>query len=237
MDKRIDTDTIQEFLRHIWAFELLQPDQLSKLAQLIHVKKLQPRQTIWLQGQSITHFLIVYSGEIRSLSRSSAGNEKLVSILRKGYHFGLAEMITGAASAVTLIASRPTIILTMNKDALEKVLLKDADICYRLMQTMARTIFSLTRELERSSFENVYTRLARLLLKSRSPRSELVQPAGRTRKISHEELAVQLGVSRETVSRTLSDFRHRGLIDTAYRTITVLNPDGLMEYIEDYDQW
>ncbi|OQA00214.1 MAG: Global nitrogen regulator [Planctomycetes bacterium ADurb.Bin412] len=174
---------------------------------------------------------------MKFFSRSSAGNEKLVSILRKGYHFGLAEMITGAASAVTLIASRPTIILTMNKDALEKVLLKDADICYRLMQTMARTIFSLTRELERSSFENVYTRLARLLLKSRSPRSELVQPAGRTRKISHEELAVQLGVSRETVSRTLSDFRHRGLIDTAYRTITVLNPDGLMEYIEDYDQW
>jgi CRP/FNR family transcriptional regulator len=120
---------------------------------------------------------------------------------------------------------------------LKNKLLADAEICFRLMQTMARAIFSLTRELERASFETVHTRLARLLLRRDSQRSSplgMLSGSGRT---SHEELAVQIGVSRETVSRVLSEFKKKNLIETGYRKIEVLNRDGLMEFVEDYDQW
>merc|ERR1712000_720770 len=102
---------------------------------------------------------------------------------------------------------------------------------------MSKAIFSLTRELERVSFENVHTRLARLLLKSNSAVVDGVVDHIRENKMSHEQLSIQLGISRETVSRTLADFRKKGLIKTAYRQINVLDSDGLMDYIEDYDQW
>ena len=238
MSEKINSGQIEVFLRDIWAFELLDPQQLSVLARLVTVRRLAREEVLWLQGQRITHFIIVFEGRLRSVRRSSSGAEKKLSSLTRGWHFGLAEMITEVDSTVTLIADRASTILQIDRKSLRQKLLSDAEICYRLMQTMARAIFDLTRELERTSFENVPTRLARLLLKRRSPQTG--QPgysrrAPLEKKISHEELAVQLGVSRESVSRVVADFRKQGLIRTSYRRITVLNPEGLKKYIDYFE--
>ncbi len=234
MTAEIEVSVIEKFFQHIWAFELLEPEHLRSLARMVTVRKLKQDRVIWLQGQPITHFTVVYDGQLKAVRGSVNGNEKLVSCLTSGYHFGLAEMITGAASAVALIAEKPSTVLNINHKPLQDLMLSNGTICYRFMQTMARAIFSLTRELERTSFENVHTRLARLLLKGRT---DPLSPQKFGKNVTHEQLAVQLGVSRETVSRVLSDFRRANIIATSYRNITVTNRDGLMQYIDDYDQW
>ena len=237
MARSVGTAEIEEFLVHCRAFELLEPGQLHILAGLMAVRRLEANEIFYLQGQRVTHFIMVFSGRLCSVRVSSTGSKKLVSTLPAGYHFGLAEMITQASSSLTISALEPSVILAINHKALRRLLLSNADLCYRLMQTMARAIFDLTRELERVSFENVHTRLARLLLK-RIPQRGVNGLAGlEKKKISHEELALKIGVSRETVSRVLSDFKCKGLIKTGYRSISVLDHEGLMEYIEDYDQW
>jgi len=237
MSAKISHKNIEQFLHRIWAFELLTPAHLSKLANLVVVRKMKARQTLWLQGQQVTYFTIVYEGKLRCVRLSSAGNEKLVTTLSRGYHFGLAEIITGVTSTVTLGAVEPSVILAIDYKPFKKLLLNNGEICFRLMQTMARAIFQLTSELERASFENVHTRLARLLLKGSLFPSELFGPEGMKKNISHQDLAIQIGVSRETISRTLSDFKRKGLIETGYRSVTVLDRDGLMGYIDDFDQW
>lgn len=237
MSNSIPISRIEDFLSTFWISELLQPQQLKLLAQLVKVRHLKLGQILWLQGQRVTHFSILFCGKMRTVRRSLSGGEKLVSTLIPGHHFGLAEMITGATSAVTLIASEPSTILVLDLKTLKKELLSNPDISYRLMKTMARAIFSLTRELERASFENVHTRLARLLLRNPPARRDPLGSAGAAQKISHGELALQIGVSRETVSRVLADFKRQGLIETGYRCITVRDREGLMSYVEDYDQW
>jgi len=234
MESKINIQIIADFLQQIWAFELLDKEHLNKLAQMVNVRHLQPEQIIWLQGQPITHFTVVYQGRLKAIRGSAAGNEKLLSSLIPGYHFGLAEMITGATSAVALIAEKPSTVFNITHNSLRNLLLKNNTLCYRFMQTMARAIFSLTRELERTSFEKVHTRLARLLLKGQSGP---LSPQQFGKNITHKQLSVQLGVSRETISRVLADFRQEKLIKTSYCNITVTNRDGLMQYIEDYDQW
>ncbi len=237
MLKKVSGAQIEAFLSDFGPFELLDPRQIKVLARLVTPRRLHTNQILWLQGQQVTHFTIVYAGALRSVRRTAAGAEKLVSTLETGQHFGLAEMITGATAAVTIMASRDSTLLSMSQTALKRELLSNAEISYRLMQTMARAIFSLTRELERASFENVHTRLARLLLKKVSPRHSPLAGAKAPRRLSHADLALQVGVSRETVSRVLADFKKKGIIQTGYRSISVLNPDGLMTYIDDYDQW
>jgi CRP/FNR family transcriptional regulator, cyclic AMP receptor protein len=237
MARKADFNEVVSFLSRIRAFELLDGSHLHVLARLTKIRQMVRDEILWLQGQKITHFTIVYSGRMRSLRRSSSGSEKLVSILTPGKHFGLAEMITSALSTVTLMAEEPTKILILDHNSLRKELLSNAVICYRLMQTMGRAIFSLTRELERASFENVQTRLARVLLHHDREKPPVPANPNNTGMVTHRDLSVQLGVSRETISRALSDFKKQGLIETGYGHIHVLNRDGLMQLIEDYDQW
>ena len=233
---KLNMAKIKKFLQGISAFELLEHEQLDSIAEHFSVRRINEGEALWLQGQTVTLFTIVYSGKLRLVRRSSMGSEKLLGVLSSGHYFGLAELLAGATSAVTIISDEPTTILVMGEKALHRELLSNADICYRMMRTMSKAIFSLTRELERVSFENVHTRLARLLLKSKSSVDGVIGH-GRKNKMSHEQLSIQLGISRETVSRTLADFRKKGLIKTAYRQINILNREGLMDYIEDYDQW
>ena len=225
---------IEEFLGEIWAFSLLDPMHLRSLARLVVSRALPAGEVLWLQGERVTFFAMVYDGYLQAVRRSSKGAEKLVSELRRGRHFGLAETITGATSAVTVVAREESQLLTLEAKSLRKLLLANSELCYRLMQTMARAIFSLTQELERASFETIQTRLARLLLRRSEPGH---LSYGRARQTTHAEIARRLGVSRETVSRVLNDFKEQGLIRTGYRRIDVVNRDGLMGYVEDYDQW
>ena len=234
---QIKKEEIEQFLRKIWIFGTLKQEHIATLAKLVVVRQVKKSKIIWLQGQKVTNFTIVFYGQLRTIRSTASGSEKLVGTLPIGYHFGLAEMITGATSTVTLVADKASTILRLDYKSLRSELLSNTEICFRLMQTMARAIFGLTSELEQVSFENVHTRLARLLLKKTPQQFPESRPILNSRTITHEQLAVHLGVSRETVSRVLSDFRGKNLIKTSYRQIEIVDRDGLMEYIEDYDQW
>lgn len=78
MKELIDKLKIERFFRDIWAFELLELEHLQSLARLATVRKFQPEQILWLQGQSIPHFIVVF---IRPLRRNSARTRETVSRL------------------------------------------------------------------------------------------------------------------------------------------------------------
>jgi CRP-like cAMP-binding protein len=44
---------------------------------------------------------------------------------------------------------------------------------------------------------------------------------------THQELADMLGTWRETISKTLQDFRRRGLVASGRRQLTLLDSEGL----------
>jgi len=224
---------IEQFLANMNALAGLSSQHFCLLARLVHVRKMEPEEMLWRQGQKITHFNIIFEGCLRSVRLSVSGQEKLLSTLPPGYHFGLAEMITGADSSTTIIASEQATVLMLDRKTLQEQLLSHVEICYRLMQIMARAIFSLTRQLEQAAFENVHTRLARLLLHKITGPKENMSESNFLENISHADLALQLGVSRETVTRVLADFKQHCLIETGYRTLRIRDIAGLMTYVED----
>lgn len=227
---------IERFLGNMNALAGLSARHFRLLARLVHVRKMEAEEVLWRQGQKITHFNIIFKGCLRSVRLSVGGQEKLLSTLPPGYHFGLAEMITGADSSTTIIASERATVLMLDRKTLQEQLLSHADICYRLMQIMARAIFSLTRQLEQAAFENVHTRLARLLLHKTVVQKTKTIGSNVPQNITHADLALQVGVSRETISRVLADFKQQGLIETGYRSIFVRDTKGLMSYVEDLEQ-
>lgn len=149
-------------------------------------------------------------------------------------HFGLAEMITGEGSAVAVRAEKPSVLGVLSKEAFRREVLADPALCYALMQTMARSIFRLVRELDHATFESVPQRLARCLLAVarhsgiRADRGIQLLPAP-----THHELANLVGASRETVTRALGKMKKAGLIDLGYKRITILDQDRLQESVLD----
>jgi CRP/FNR family transcriptional regulator len=73
---------------------------------------------------------------------------------------------------------------------------------------------------EQATYFRLDQRLASLILACGTPVKE-----------SHQELANDLGVSRENVSRVLSDFRERGWLKLGRRRIDVLDAEALRAFL------
>ena len=74
---------------------------------------------------------------------------------------------------------------------------------------------------EQATYFRLDQRLATLILAGGSPIKK-----------SHQEMADDLGVSRENVSRVLSEFRGRGWIQVGRRRIDTLEADALRAFID-----
>jgi CRP-like cAMP-binding protein len=92
---------------------------------------------------------------------------------------------------------------------------------FGLMQAMGQRLVETENRLEQVAFGTVAARLAALLL-------DLDESDARGGVCAtHQQLADMLGTWRETISKTLQDFRRRGLVASGRRELILLDIDGL----------
>ena len=86
---------------------------------------------------------------------------------------------------------------------------------------IARRLESVMDLVEQATYFHLDQRLATLILAGGTPLNK-----------THQEMADDLGVSRENVSRVLSDFRGRGWIQLGRRRIDTLDREALRSFID-----
>ena len=220
-------------IRQIPVFRFLDAQYLRLLSGLLSKREVGKGDVLYREGQPCDRFIIVLEGRFNVLKVSTEGREKAVAEIRPKQHFGLAEIITGRRSNATVEAIERGVVLTLSKDDFIRTLLDNPRMCFGLMQTMAGTIMDLANQIQEVSFERVSVRLARLLVLLGDREGTWIE--GRLvirQRYSHQELARRLGASRETVTRMLKRFREMGLVETARRSLAILDRGGLLAIID-----
>jgi CRP/FNR family transcriptional regulator len=92
---------------------------------------------------------------------------------------------------------------------------------FGLMQAMGQRVVEAENMLERMAYSTIAARLAALLLELGGDNPKNIVHA------THQDLADMLGTWRETISKTLQDFRRRGLVSSGRRQLTLLDRQGL----------
>jgi CRP/FNR family transcriptional regulator len=106
-----------------------------------------------------------------------------------------------------------SLICVMNRRAVEAMILKKPRVAIRLMEVMAKRLRETEDRLEQTIFGDVQSRLISLLLRMhREHKNETIDT-------THEGLAEELGVYRETVTTALNSLRKRGLISIGRKQI------------------
>jgi CRP-like cAMP-binding protein len=92
---------------------------------------------------------------------------------------------------------------------------------FALMQAMGQRLAEAEDWLEHMAYGTVSSRLAALLLElgGSEPESTVIA--------THQQLADMLSTWRETISKTVRDFRRRGLVASGRRRLTLLDVQGL----------
>jgi CRP-like cAMP-binding protein len=92
---------------------------------------------------------------------------------------------------------------------------------FGLMQAIGQRVVEAENRLEQMAYSTIASRLAMLLLELAEDEPQDIV------RVTHQELADMLGTWRETISKTLQDFRRRGLVASGRRQLTLLDKEGL----------
>lgn len=176
-------------------------------------------QLIYLQDQDPEYLYCLLEGTVRTYIASEDGEEMLLTTYREGSIFGEASFFDGMPRVSNAAAQTDCQIIPLSHETVKLLFLDNPSLANAMITYLARTVRLLSRHVDTMSFQTADKRLSALLLNHPSSREDI--------RVTHEELASALSVSRVTVSRILSDFSKRGLLKTGYGTITILDRERL----------
>ena len=174
----------------------------------------EPRQTIVVEGDPIDHYYRIVSGTVRLYRSFADGRRQVIDFLTGGDCFGLTGLDCHAhgVEAVSRV-----IMIRYPRHLLEAALQSDPDLACRLFRLACTELGRAQEQMLLLGRKSAEERIASFLV-----RLAATAGAGTTRPVvtltmSRLDIADHLGLTIETVSRTLSRFKRDGLIDLPSR--------------------
>jgi CRP/FNR family transcriptional regulator, cyclic AMP receptor protein len=173
----------------------------------------------------------VITGKVRISASSSDGREVFLNIMEPGDVFGEIALLDGRHRTATASATVPSELIILTRDHFLGLLKREPALVTHVIQLLCERIRWTSGLAEESALLNVPQRLAQRLL-------SLIQlhghktAAGVELKISQEELARFLGLSRQAVNQHLQDWKALGCLTLSRGKIVIADEQALRETIE-----
>jgi len=214
----------EQFNRIALAMPILQHADASLINELrreAQFAKIPAGHDVFVEGDRVDDIALLISGVVRVYKIGETGREITL------YRFGLGESCILTANAILSQKSFPAI-ATVEEDA-EAVMIPAAvfrdwvkrhdlwrEFVFELLSVRLSTVMAIVDEVV---FQRMDRRVALLLLNQARVQNPL--------RITHQEIAAELGSSREVISRILEDFSRDALIDSRRGTIEILDFESL----------
>lgn len=176
---------------------------------------------IFLEGDRVDAIALLISGVVRVYKIGETGREITL------YRFGNGQSCILTANAILSQKTFPAV-ATVEKDA-EAVMIpannfrewiRRYDLWREFVfNLLSQRLASVMEIVEEVAFRRMDSRVASLLI----TRSQSANPM----QITHQEIAAELGSSREVISRLLEDLAERGLLRASRGEIEILDLDGM----------
>ena len=197
----------------------------AKEFELIKLSSHYPAGSIlFMENEPARGVFLVCSGKIKLSVSSKGGKTLILQMAKPGEVIGLSASMSGVPYEVTAEVLYPSqVVFIRREDFLHFVhrfpeayeaVIRQLNLQYGRACEQLRTIGLST---------TAHEKLARLFLHWSSDEKQAKEASQIRVPLTHEQIAACLGSTRETVTRTLSDFKHKHLV--TLRGATVMIPD------------
>lgn len=216
--------TQEQFNRISRALPILgraEPQLVREFQQAAFFARIPTGRDVFVEGDRAEAIALLVSGVVRVYKIGETGREITL------YRFGLGESCILTANAILSQQTFPAI-ATVEQDAEAVMLPADVfrewvrrydlwrDFVFNLLSQRLTSVMAIVDEV---AFRRVDTRLAVFLLN----RSQTQNPIA----ITHQEIASELGSSRDVISRILEGFASEGMIRSGRGKVEILDFESL----------
>lgn len=219
------TTDIAAILRETHLLRSAPAEDLHALAAASRARTFRRGQVLFSTGDPSDTLIVVVSGRVKVVMRSADGGELMLTAVQPGGVFGELSVADGgprSADAETLDDCELLIVpRTMVQDICSRV----PPVAQALTASIAATLRRLTEASSDLVFLDLPRRLAKVLLSQPRDGDGVIRPS-----LSQEELAHQVGGTRQSVNAALRGFQRRGWIAMQDRAVTVKQAAALRRF-------
>jgi CRP/FNR family transcriptional regulator len=213
-------------------FNKLSPAALQDFQSMQFSSSFAANVVIFSEKDPAQGVYVVLEGEVKVSLNSSEGRRLSLAIARKGEILGMASTLAGCPYDVTAETLYPTKVAHIGRREFLNFLTRHPEAYQAVIEELSRSVTKACDQLRTVGLSaTAPEKLARLLL-DWSDGGQATECGGRRFRFSmtHEEIGEFIGASRETVTRTLSNFKHRRLVDFKGSMITIPSRTALANY-------
>lgn len=214
-------------LRRSQMFAVLSPEDLQEVAEVCVLKSLEKGEMLFREGDKAEGFYVLQSGSISVFKITPDGREQIICVFRPPESFAEVTLATVEAYPANGVALEPSQAILVQRTGFRDLICRKPELSLHMLASMSLHLKHLVQTLQDYKGRQIEGRLASWLLRH-APDGALHFDLPVTKK----NLAGQLGVTSETLSRTLARFRDEKLIRVEGARVHFLDAAGLRAYTD-----
>jgi CRP/FNR family cyclic AMP-dependent transcriptional regulator len=185
---------------------------------------------LFLEDQPCGSVYVICTGQVKLYCNSKDGKNMILKIALPGDVLGLSAMLAATKHEVTAEVVQPTQLKRIRRDEFFAFLREHGEGSLHAAQAMSEEYKAAFFDVRRLALSvSAAGRLANLLLEWGRLESCGDPEMRFTMSLTHEELADMIGSSRETITRTISQFKRDNIIATSGTSMLIVSPEKLEE--------
>lgn len=215
----------------VFIFSTLGFEQFEEISKLIVTRKYKKGQSIFFEGDTWDKLYIINRGKIKVYKYTKEGKEQILYLLSEGDSIGELNLLKRGKFGFNGEALEDTSICTLSKEDFDNILINNPSITLKILEKVHDRVVNLEHLVQTLSTKDVETRVGSLLL-------SFAHDFGHKEKegivielpINREDMGNFVGITRETVSRTLTSMEEAGVISIVGNKKVIIKD---MEYLKD----
>jgi CRP-like cAMP-binding protein len=190
-------------------------DKINTFFQQFPVQNFGKNELILRAGSAAQFFFFIETGAVKMTTTSKDGQNLVLTIFYPGSCFSLLTLINQNTNTYDCVALIETATRKVPQSEVIAFLQENPDVIYEFQLRLLKGLQGLLHRIEQTAFVSAYHRVAGLLLYFARHFSEHIDSSNQKRieiRITHQEIAEWLGLSRENVSIQMKQLERDGLV-------------------------
>lgn len=224
----VPDDCVSCELRTATSFCGLSPRAAQNLGEIRRTSSYPAGAILFMEGEQARGVYIVCQGRVKLLTTNSDGKTLIFKIAKPGEILGLNATLSGTPHEITAETLQPAQLAYVSREDFLKFIKENGDACLQVAQHLGRDCHSAYEVIRSIGLSNsVEEKLARFLLDWSAGGQTTNLGIKVKLALTHEEIAQLIGCSRESVSRSFSEFKRKHLVEVNGATLVVQNKPAL----------
>ncbi len=184
------------------------------------------KQTVYAEGNHATRLYYIEKGKVKVFRMNDDGKELITDLYGEGEFLGYSTLLEGGVYKETAEALEESEIAAIPRSEFDELVNSNKEVLQKFVQLLVNNVQEKEQQLLKLAYSSLRKKVADtlIMLAKKYKTSEGQQF---TIDISRENLAHIAGTAKESLIRTLSDFKDEKLIDIRQGDIVLLNEKKL----------